>query len=209
MQKSNLVSLIIVALSLLSITVPVQAETRYADAEFENAIEPTSISAVLFSNGTSYQASNVQVSMSEHGKTIAAIPFDSNLANQARFYAYAIAQTADGAYHYSNVVPASPQFDVTSGFAQPQCAPKEVPMSMQSQMSLVANLLKVRDKRRSNMRSQTRKLLSGEFLLKMQKYESGFGLQYGSSLSADMPAAVIVDRLDRILHTLRKVSAKK
>lgn len=199
--------LFILSISLLAS--PVAAETRWAEVEFANTIEPERLSAIIFSNSTSIQTAEATISGTSHGKTIVAIPFDSDIVSQDHYFAYAIAQTSDGAIHYSTIVPASPQYDLASGYAQPACIPKEVPSSMQSQMSLVANLLKVRDQRRENSRQQTEATLSGEFLDKMLKYESGFGLQFGKPLSTDMPAAELVDRLDRILHTLRKVAPQK
>jgi hypothetical protein len=123
--------------------------------------------------------------------------------------AYAIAKTESGVVKYTSVVPASAEYDLASGFAQAACLPKDIPSSMQSQMSLVANLLKIRGKRRENLQEQISAKLTGEFLEKMQKYEIGFGLHQGADISPALPASLLSDRLDRILHSLRKVPAKK
>lgn len=195
--------------SITLLASPAAADTRWAEVEFANTIEPEILSAIIFSNSTSIQTAEATISGTSNGKTIVAIPFDSDIVSQDHYFAYAIAQTPEGALHYSTIVPASPQYDLASGYAQPACIPKEVPSSMQSQMSLVANLLKVRTQRRENSRQQVEATLSGEFLDKMLKYESGFGLQFGAPLAADMPAAELVDRLERILHTLRKVAPQK
>lgn len=195
--------------SVLWMVAPAQADTRWVEVEFPGMVTPTELIGILFSKTTSYQTADVRVSSNDNGRTVVAIPYESELALQEQVLAYAVSKDEAGTLTYTSVVPASAEYDLASGYAQSACMPKDVPSSMQSQMSLVANLLKIRGKRRENLREQISAKLSGEFLEKMQKYEIGFGLHQGANITPDMPASLLSDRLDRILHSLRKVPAKK
>src|SRR5690606_18568761 len=99
--------------------------------------------------------------------------------------------------------------DGYSPFSLSACVEDSVDPSMQPQLSLVMNLLQVRDKRRDKVREGIAATLSGELLDKMQRYETGFGLERPAPLLADLTAFELVDRLDRILHTLKKISARR
>jgi hypothetical protein len=87
----------------------------------------------------------------------------------------------------------------------PEC-PAEDPSAIVKldQQGPLQKLVDVRTERAEIARLKISKMLDEEFLDKLHRFEDAFGLDKSEELSASLPPEVLVDRLSRITHAVKK-----
>jgi hypothetical protein len=87
----------------------------------------------------------------------------------------------------------------------PEC-PTEDPATIVQldQHGPLQQLVDVRTERAELARLKLSRLLDENFLAKLARFEEAFGLQKGDEISANIPPDVLVDRLSRITHSVKK-----
>ncbi len=214
LSKFSIFAILITTLSVLSIDCLSHAQQKdslqkenWVEFDFTDKETPSEASAIIISNQKVTTTSQIAISPSEKGFVLAA-PYQQE-ANSIPKFAVAVSKDTAGNIKYSSVKELGQSLTERAMLTLNKCSEDNVDPAMQSQLSLISNLLELRIKRRSNYITKTEQALSGDFLEKMRKYEAGFGLEQDKPLSAELTPFELVDRLDRILHTLRKISTPK
>lgn len=87
----------------------------------------------------------------------------------------------------------------------PECPPDDPSGIIQrGQQGQLQELIDVRTERSQLSHAKLQRALDEQFLSKLRRFESAFGLSSGDELSPDLPPATLVDRLSRIAHALKK-----
>jgi hypothetical protein len=124
--------------------------------------------------------------------------------------ATAVVYDADGRSSYANVTPA-----LLSETRNVLSAIKDCPAEDTSSVALLNSpgtlqqLVDVRTERMQLIRLKIAKVLDKNFLAKLKKFEQVLGLERVDQLSADLPAAELIDRLSRIDHAIKKFQSSK
>jgi hypothetical protein len=87
----------------------------------------------------------------------------------------------------------------------PEC-PAEDPSAVVKldQQGPLQQLVDVRSERAEIARLKISRMLDEEFLSKLRRFEDAFGLDKKEEISANLPPEVLVDRLSRITHAVKK-----
>jgi len=87
----------------------------------------------------------------------------------------------------------------------PEC-PAEDPSAVVKldQQGPLQQLVDVRSERAEIARLKISRMLDEQFLSKLQRFEDAFGLEKSEDLNANLPPDVLVDRLSRITHAVKK-----
>ena len=125
--------------------------------------------------------------------------------------ASALVVLEDGSIAFANVRPIlKGQRDAKSFASLPDCEPEEATrVSVHDQFGLFESLVEIRSARREVNQIKIKKILAGPFLEKLKRLERGFGLAHPDELSADLPAAELVDRLSRLATAIRSYNRSK
>jgi hypothetical protein len=91
----------------------------------------------------------------------------------------------------------------------PLCPATQADLTMQTQMSLLENLVKVRTESRNNRQAQLRANLTTELIERIKKTEQSFGFSYHKDLTIDSAPYEIVSRLNRVYNSLRNYRIAK
>lgn len=87
----------------------------------------------------------------------------------------------------------------------PECPMEDPTAIVQSgQQGPLRQLVDVRTERAELARLKISRMLDENFLAKLERFEDAFGLQKGDELTAQLPPEVLVDRLSRISHAVKK-----
>lgn len=204
-QSLQLSTLALIGLGCLILVVGSAAEDKVQkniELTIENEKELTNVAGLVFDLGKAQQIGATTVAQTDKS-TIVSISLAADTQQQ---FALATGRTADGQLLYSTIQEVNSISSSPGAYKLAACRDDAVDPNMQNQLSLIMNLLQVRSKLRNNFDARLKEQLQGELLEKLVRYETGFGLERTTPLSADLPPVELVDRLDRILHTLRKIS---
>jgi hypothetical protein len=119
--------------------------------------------------------------------------------------ATAMAFDENGAVTFSNVSPELLSESKTLISRIPDC-PAEDPSAVVKldQQGPLQQLVDVRSERAEIARLKISRMLDEDFLSKLQRFEDAFGLDKTEELNANLPPEVLVDRLSRITHAVKK-----
>ena len=119
--------------------------------------------------------------------------------------ATAMAFDENGTVTFANVSPELLSESKTLISHIPEC-PAEDPSAVVKldQQGPLEQLVDVRSERAEIARLKISRMLDEEFLSKLQRFEDAFGLDKTEELNANLPPEVLVDRLSRITHAVKK-----
>lgn len=87
----------------------------------------------------------------------------------------------------------------------PECPTEDPSVVVQlEQQGPLQQLVDVRTERAELARLKISKLLDENFVAKLHRFEEAFGLQNAEEIDASLPPDVLVDRLSRITHAVKK-----
>lgn len=107
-----------------------------------------------------------------------------------------------GEVAFGNNKPADVPELSSSIFSLPNCPGPKMTGAIESQGALLQSLLEVRVARRAKLQSQLNMLLQGDLLARLNKLEHGFGFNHGKTLSGNLPALELEDRLARLVQAI-------
>lgn len=90
-----------------------------------------------------------------------------------------------------------------------KCEAPNVELNMQSQLSVMEKLIRIRSKLKENKKLQLNALLTPELLNRLEKTENSFGLKYNNSFTETTNPVQLVQRLYRVYHALRNYRLSK
>ena len=119
--------------------------------------------------------------------------------------ATAMAFDENGNVSFANVSPELLSDGKTLISRIPEC-PSEDPSAIVKldQQGPLQQLVDVRNERAELARLKISRMLDESFLAKLNRFEDAFGLDKSEELSASLPPEVLVDRLSRITHAMKK-----
>lgn len=119
--------------------------------------------------------------------------------------ATAMAFDENGNVSFANVSPELLSDGKTLISRIPEC-PSEDPSAIVKldQQGPLQQLVDVRNERAELARLKISRMLDESFLTKLHRFEDAFGLDQSEELSASLPPEVLVDRLSRITHAVKK-----
>lgn len=216
--------LVVIAFTLSCIAPAIADEamqtTRSASVLIQgNFGERTQASGLLFDNNIATEVPVIDVQVLDTHHALAVFDIDTTKINK-RTSLTAIARNLDGTLAYGSVKNITNTISSESYFTMPLCEPTEATLSMQTQISLLENLIRVRGKLRDNRKKQMEALLlqrttnnadnSSETILeRIEKAEKSFGFSYPEKLSGDTNPVELVERLYRVYHSLRNYRIAK
>lgn len=119
--------------------------------------------------------------------------------------ATAMAFDENGTVSFANVSPELLSESKTLISRIPECPPEDPSAIVKlDQQGPLQQLVDVRSERAEIARLKISRMLDEQFLLKLQRFEDAFGLEKSEELSANLPPEVLVDRLSRITHAVKK-----
>jgi hypothetical protein len=119
--------------------------------------------------------------------------------------ATAMAFDETGKVSFANVSPELLSDGKTLISRIPEC-PSEDPSAIVKldQKGPLQQLVDVRNERAELARLKISRMLDESFLTKLHRFEDAFGLDQSEELTASLPPEVLVDRLSRITHAVKK-----
>lgn len=183
----------------LPITEPLTVNVRV-----EAKPEPKKAIGLVLSTGRTMEIPDTTIK--KIGEKLYLITFvvDRNIVRKDTV-ATAMAFDENGTVSFANVSPELLSESKTLISRIPECPPED-PSSIVKldQQGPLQQLVDVRSERAEIARLKISRMLDDQFLAKLQRFEDAFGLQKSEELSADLPPEVLVDRLSRITHAVKK-----
>lgn len=166
--------------------------------------EPKKAVGIVLSSGSSVEIQDTTIK--KIGDKLYSISFRvDRAALRPDSVATAMAFDENGTASFANVT-AELLADTRAANAHiPECPPEDPSGIIQrGQQGQLQELIDVRTERSQLSHAKIQEALDEQFLTKLRRFESAFGLGSGDDLSADLPPATLVDRLSRITHALKK-----
>jgi hypothetical protein len=166
--------------------------------------EPRKAVGIVLSSGSSVEIPDTTIK--KIGDKLYSISFRvDRAALRPDSVATAMAFDENGTASFANVT-AELLADTTAATAHiPGCPPEDPSGIIQrGQQGQLQELIDVRTERSQLSQAKIQQALDEQFLTKLRRFESAFGLGSEDDLSADLPPATLVDRLSRVAHALKK-----
>lgn len=183
----------------LPITEPLAVNVRV-----EAKPEPKKAIGLVLSTGRTIEIPDTTIK--KIGEKLYLITFvvDRNIVRKDTV-ATAMAFDENGTVSFANVSPELLSESKTLISRIPECPPEDPSAIVKlDQQGPLQQLVDVRSERAEIARLKISRMLDEQFLAKLQRFEDAFGLQKSEELSADLPPEVLVDRLSRITHAVKK-----
>jgi hypothetical protein len=183
----------------LPITEPLTVNVRV-----EAKPEPKKAIGLVLSTGRTIEIPDTTIK--KIGEKLYLITFvvDRNIVRKDTV-ATAMAFDENGTVSFANVSPELLSESKTLISRIPECPPEDPSAIVKlDQQGPLQQLVDVRSERAEIARLKISRMLDEQFLAKLQRFEDAFGLQKSEELSADLPPEVLVDRLSRITHAVKK-----
>lgn len=206
--KRLVVALCVTATAASSVDAQAQAlpitEPLLVNVRVESKPEPKKAIGMVLSAGHTVEIP--ETTIKKIGEKLYGISFvvDRNIIRRDSV-ATAMAFDENGEVTFANVTPEllSDIRNVISNI--PECPMEDPTAIVQSgQQGPLQQLVDVRTERAELARLKISRMLDENFLAKLERFEEAFGLQKGEELSAQLPPEVLVDRLSRISHAVKK-----
>lgn len=166
--------------------------------------EPKKAVGMVLSAGRTVEIS--ETTIKKVGEKVYLISFvvDRNIVRKDSV-ATAMAFDENGTVSFANVSPELLSDGKTLLSRIPEC-PAEDPSAIVKldQQGPLQQLVDVRTERAELARLKISRMLDESFLTKLHRFEDAFGLDKSEELSASLPPEVLVDRLSRITHAVKK-----
>jgi len=177
------------------ITVNVQVEAKP---------EPKKVVGLVLSSGRTIEIEDTKIK--QVGEKLYMISFvvDRNVVRKDSV-ATAMVFDESGNVTFANVSPELLSDNRTLLSRIPECAPEDPAAIVKlDQEGPLQKLVDVRTERAALARLKISRMLDEPFLEKLQRFENAFGLDSSEELNASLPPDVLVDRLSRITHAVKK-----
>lgn len=200
-----LINFIILGVLIVNICGAVQscaAEQIIVQSEIETDEDLSSVVGVIFNSRASLIVQPIKLERIDKS-VIASFPYDSEQIF-ADTMVYAMGESIKGEKLIGRVKALG---DGQSNFSQKllePCLEQEPPLSLQSQMSTIEQLIKVRASIRKNKHQQMIAQLDQQTLQQIYKLEKGFGLYPDHGIAHQDSPYALIDRLSR-LHDAVKI----
>lgn len=210
----RLASLLLATLSVLNANelchaIDLQGNAIPVSVWVEAKPEPVRAKGLVFSSTQSQEVADA--TLKKIGDKLYEVSFSISRGQlQEDSVATAVVYDADGKASYANVTPA-----LLSETRNVLSAIKDCPAEDTSSVALLNSpgtlqqLVDVRTERMQLIRLRIARVLDKNFLAKLKKFEQVLGLERVDQLSADLPAAELIDRLSRIDHAIKKFQSSK
>ncbi len=183
----------------LPITEPLTVNVRV-----EAKPEPKKAIGIVLSAGRTVEIP--ETTIKKIGEKLYLISFvvDRNIVRKDSV-ATAMAFDENGTVTFANVSPELISESKTLISRIPEC-PAEDPSAVVKldQHGPLRQLVDVRSERAEIARLKISRMLDEQFLEKLHRFENAFGLDRSEDLNASLPPEVLVDRLSRITHAVKK-----
>lgn len=183
----------------LPITEPLTVNVRV-----EAKPEPKKAIGLVLSTGRTTEIPDTTIKKIGEKLYLISFVVDRNIVRKDTV-ATAMAFDENGAVSFANVSPELLSESKALVSRIPDCPPED-PSSIVKldQQGPLQQLVDVRSERAEIARLKISRMLDEQFLAKLQRFEDAFGLQKSEELSANLPPEVLVDRLSRITHAVKK-----
>jgi hypothetical protein len=183
----------------LPITEPLTVNVRV-----EAKPEPKKAIGMVLSSGRTVQIP--ETTIKKIGEKLYLITFvvDRNIVRKDSV-ATAMAFDENGTVSFANVSPELLSDSKTLVSRIPECPPEDPSAVVKlDQQGPLQQLVDVRAERGEIARLKISRMLDDQFISKLHRFEDAFGLDKSEELSANLPPEVLVDRLSRITHAVKK-----
>lgn len=183
----------------LPITEPLTVNVRV-----EAKPEPKKAIGLVLSSGRTIEIPDTTIKKIGEKLYLISFVVDRNIVRKDTV-ATAMAFDENGTVSFANVSPELLSESKTLISRIPECPPEDPSAIVKlDQQGPLQQLVDVRSERAEIARLKISRMLDEQFLAKLQRFEDAFGLQKSEELSADLPPEVLVDRLSRITHAVKK-----
>jgi len=179
-------------------------EPILVNVQVEAKPEPKKAVGMVLSAGETIEIPNATITKS--GEKLYTISFSVDRALvRDDTVATAMAFDEKGHASFANVTPGLASGAHNAIARIPDCPGEDPSMVMQlEQHGPLQQLVDVRTERADLARLKLTRLLDDTFLAKLARFEQAFGLEKLEPIDATLPADVLVDRLSRITHAVKK-----
>ena len=184
-------------------------DVKRIEIDVESTFVPTHGVGILISSTGTVQRDCIEIKRSPLGPYVATfIVKDNEIKNDSM--ATAMVFGFSGQVAFGNVRPVSPSMPGKSAFTLPLCDTKVLATpAIQGEIAALTTLGDYRETRRDVLKTKIEVIMKGRFLEKLRTLEKGLVLDGDKPISTDLPAAVLVDRLSRILVSLQNYSEQR
>lgn len=183
----------------LPITEPLTVNVRV-----EAKPEPKKAIGLVLSSGRTIEIPDTTIKKIGEKLYLISFVVDRNIVRKDTV-ATAMAFDENGTVSFANVSPELLSESKTLISRIPECPPEDPSAIVKlDQQGPLQQLVDVRSERAEIARLKISRMLDEQFLAKLQRFEDAFGLQKSEELAADLPPEVLVDRLSRITHAVKK-----
>ncbi len=180
-----------------------ESQQGFIEVTVDSAVEPTSAIGLILSQNETIQVPVKEMTLTTDNKMIISIPYNENDTPRDAM-ATAMLMSKDGELVFANVRRIFAPEPKDSYLDIPKCAPEKVTeAALEGQTGLVESLVQIRADRRRVAQLAVANEMKGDFLARIQKLESAFGLSNPQPLSPDLPPVVLIDRLSRIIEGIK------
>jgi hypothetical protein len=174
------------------------------NVQVEAKPEPKKAIGVVLSAGRTIEIEDTTIKKIGEKLFLISFVVDRNIVRRDSV-ATAMAFDENGTVTFANVSPEL--LSDTKNLLQriPECPPEDPSAIVKlDQRGPLQQLVDVRTERAEIARLKISKLLDEPFLEKLHRFEDAFGLDKSEEISASLPPEVLVDRLSRITHAVKK-----
>lgn len=183
----------------LPLTEPITVNVRV-----EAKPEPKKAIGMVLSAGRTVEIAETTIKKAGEKLYIISFVVDRNIVRKDTV-ATAIAFDENGNVSFANVSPELLSDGKTLLSRIPECPPEDPSAIVKlDQQGPLQQLVDVRKERAELARLKISRMLDESFLQKLHRFEDAFGLDKSEELSGSLPPDVLVDRLSRITHAVKK-----
>lgn len=179
-------------------------EPILVNVQVEAKPEPKKAIGMILSAGETVEIQDT--SIKKVGEKTYAISFLVDRALVKRdTVATAMAFDENGHATFANVTPEITSGNHNAAARIPECPTEDPSVVVQlDQQGPLQQLVDVRTERAELARLKIGKLLDENFVAKLHRFEEAFGLKNAEDIDASLPPDVLVDRLSRVSHAVKK-----
>ncbi|MEY4667318.1 MAG: hypothetical protein RL518_17 [Pseudomonadota bacterium] len=166
--------------------------------------EPKKAIGMVLSAGTTVEIPDTTIKKIGEKLYLISFVVDRNIIRKDSV-ATAMAFDENGNVTFANVSPELLSESKSLLSRIPECPPEDPSAAVKlDQKGPLEQLVDVRLERAELARLKISRMLDEQFMFKLQRFEDAFGLDKSEELNANLPPEVLVDRLSRITHAVKK-----